>query len=346
MGRLRTGIFALALALLASGCVLAPKGTDAERERMEQAGRAYAKAAAERTVPDVPAPADWRDLLHRAFLANGDLEASWFEWNAAMARIDMAAAWPNSNLALGYEYMFSKEKMKAWDRTTLSAGFDPAMSLQAPIKARQGGKVALAEAQAAGQRFRVAKFNFQKQVLKAYLDLALTEEKIRIQRDNVELLRLLVQTAGNRVQAGGPQQDLLKAQIAHRLAENDLAKMESEARTMRAMFNGMLGRDAQAPLALQATLPPPRPLAADDQRLIAMAEDQNPDLGALSAQVRGRADALELARLRYLPDISPTAAITGDISRSLGAMVMLPTNLPMIRGAVNEAQAMGLFSCA
>src|SRR5256885_4068124 len=48
--------------------------------------------------------------LFRSFLANGDLEAAYFDWAAAFARIDQAANWPNSNLAPTFSYMFSGDR--------------------------------------------------------------------------------------------------------------------------------------------------------------------------------------------------------------------------------------------
>jgi outer membrane protein, heavy metal efflux system len=56
--------------------------------------------------------------------------------------------------------------------------------------------------------------------------------------------------------------------------------------------------------------------------------------------VAGRANALELARLAYLPDIIPSLSVTGSISQVLGAMIMLPTTLPAIRAAIDDAAAM------
>jgi len=333
-------VWPLLTGLLLSGCVLAPGEARQQRQELQSSGGPYQQPAERRPLPPLPQPASWQAVLQRAFLANGDLEAAYFDWSAAVARIDQAAAWPNTNVALGFDYMFSRENMKAWDRTTLSAGFDPAMSLSLPVKARQAGKVALEAARAAAHRFEAAKFDLQRRVLRAYFDLALAEERTRIQRDNVALLRLLLDTAANRVQAGGPQQDLLKVQIEHQLAGNELATLEAEANSMRAMLNGMLARDAQSPLTLPATLPAPRSAPASDAQLIAVATDLNPELAALAREVAGRRDALELARLAYLPDISPSAGITGSISRALGAMVMLPTNLPAIRGQIQEARAM------
>src|SRR5439155_10956182 len=134
-------------------------------------------------------------------------------------------------------------------------------------------------------------------------------------------------TVSGRVRAGAAQQDLLKVQTQYRLAENELSSMESEAKSMRAMLNAMMGRDAAARLEV-TDLPAPRTVAVDDAKLIAIAVSQNPELSALAQQVKGREDALELARLAYIPDINPMAAFTGSISQSVGAVVMLPTALP------------------
>lgn len=328
------------VALLLSGCVLAPKETAPERQRLEQTGKPYETVAEKRELPDVPAPAAWRDVLHRALLANGDLEAAYFEWKAAMAQIPQVASWPNSNLSPSFSYMFSGENMKSWNRTTGTLQFDPAENLELPFKTSKRGQVALANARAAGAKFREAKFRLQRQVLQSYTDLALTQERIQIQRDNVSLLKLLADTAADRVRAGANQQDLLRAQTQYRLNENELANMESELRSMKAMLNGMLARDPRAPLELQPGLPPPRPLAVDDAKLIAVATSANPQLERLAREVEGRQDALELARLMYIPDINPMAGFTGSVSQMVGAMVMLPTNTPRIRGMIDEARAM------
>ena len=177
--------------------------------------------------------------------------------------------------------MFSSENVKAWDRTTLGVGFDPAMNLTLPAKVRAAGKVALDAAREAGERFRAIKFDVQRKVLSAYFELALTEELIRIEQDNLSLLRLLVESAATRAQAGGPLQDLLKAQLESRTAESDLANTRAKAASLRSMLNPMLGRAADASLTLPATLPSPRPVNVDDSRLIAIAVTQNPELAAL-----------------------------------------------------------------
>ena len=50
-------------------------------------------------------------------------------------------------------------------------------------------------------------------------------------------------------------------------------------------------------------------------------------------------DALERARMEYLPDVNPFAAVTGDVNQVIGVDVMLPTVLPRIKGMVKEARS-------
>lgn len=330
----------ITLALSVSGCVLRPHETDSERAKLAAVSQPFEAPPAARQLSDLPPEVQWRDVLSRAFLANGELEASYFEWKAALARIDQAAVWPNSNVALSFSYMFSPENIKSWNRTTIGVGFDPSMNLSLPLKARAGGRVALDAAQEAGEKFRAIKFDLQRKVLSAYLDLALTEELIRIQQDNRTLLKLVTDSAADRAEAGGPMQDLFKAMIESQTADNDLASLEAKARSMRSMLNGMLAREANAPLILPSSLPAPRVVIADDSRLIAVGAAQNPELAALARQVAGRTDAIEVARLAYVPDFSPSASITGDVSQTVGIMLMLPTKAPAIRAAIDEAQAM------
>jgi outer membrane protein, heavy metal efflux system len=334
------GLLGIATTVSLCACVLAPEGTREEEAKAGQVSQPYEAPIESRQLPELPAPAGWPAILSRAFLANGELEAAYFEWKAALARIDQAAVWPNSNVAVSFGYMFSPENVKAWNRTTIGVGFDPAMNLSFPIKARAGGKVALDAARETGERFRVVKFDLQRKVLTEYLELALTEELIRIERDNLRLLQLVRDSAADRAQAGGPLQDLFKAMIESETSENELASLEAKASSMRSTLNGMLGREANASLSLASGLPVPRTVPADDSQLIAVGVVQNPELAALAQQVAGRSDAVELARLAYLPDFSPSASIIGDISQSVGLLLMLPTKAPAIRAAISESQNM------
>ena len=337
--RFLTGAMVVGALLGAGGCVLAPKEAKEEQARLDEAETVYRRPFEKRQLADLSAEPTWRDVLRRAFLANGDLEAAYHEWAMAVSRIQQAGSYPNSPVSLGFEYMFSDESMKSWDRTTISAGFDAGESLLLPNKVYQSGKVATRDAQAAGERFAAAKFDLQRRVLNAWIDYALLAEQVRIQRENTSLLKLLNETAAGRVRAGGAQQDLLRTDIEYRMGEDELRTMESELPRMRAMLNAMLGRAPDAPLTPPAHLPEPRPVPADDASLLSVGVAANPELRALAFETSGRRNALERARMEYLPDVNPFAAVTGDVEQVIGVDVMLPTVLPRIKGMVKEARA-------
>jgi outer membrane protein TolC len=210
--------------------------------------------------------------------------------------------------------------------------------LPLPNKVYQSAKIAWRDAQAAGERFAAAKFKLQQQVLKSYIDYALMAEQVRVQQENTGLLKLLNDTASGRLQAGGTQQDLLRTGIELQMGQNMLGTMQSQLPGMRAMLNAMLLRPADAPLPPPATIPE-RPLLANDATILAIGVSANPELKALAYEVQGRGDAIERARMEYLPDINPMAGFTGSVSQMLGAEIMLPTAIPKIRGMVTEARA-------
>ncbi len=328
---------ALVIAAL-GGCALEPPGAEAERSRLANAGTAYETSIEARTLPELPESPTWRDALHRALLANGELEAAYFEWQAAVQRVEMASAYPNSNVQLGYSYMFSSERMKSFDRQTFSAGFDPSMSLELPSKVRQRGRLALDEARAAGEKFRAMKFDVQRRVLSSWAELERLARAREIQRERLALARLGMDLVRAAARAGGVQRDLVRAEEGLRTLENALLTLDAEHSATRAMLNAMLARDPHAPLSPAPDRP--RAFAASDDQVLLAAAERNPELGALAQQVRGRADALELARLRWLPDVSASIMATGSVSQALDAMVMLPTAVREIRGGIREAEAM------
>jgi outer membrane protein TolC len=134
------------------------------------------------------------------------------------------------------------------------------------------------------------------------------------------------------------QRDLLRAEASLRTLENNVQNTDAELKAMRAMLNGMLARDPNAPLAAAAA--DVREMAATDDQILAVAVEYNPEIAALAHQVQGRTDALELARMQWIPDINPSFMFTGSVSQAVGATIMLPTTIAEIKGGIREAEAM------
>jgi len=338
---MKRAIATTALAMIGiQGCALTPRGTGEEQSRVEDALAAYSVPRQERALPDLPERPTWREVLHRALVANGDLEAAVHEWRASLARVDEAAGYPNSNLTAGMQYLFSDENMKSFDRMTFAIGFDAMENLVFPSKARRAGEAALDAARASGERVRETKFAVQERVLGMWSDYSLLAEEIRIRRETLGLRELLAKTAAARIRSGGRIQESLAADLSLLQEQNELAARESQLRALRAELNAMLAREPEASLEAPDPFPDPRPLAVTDAALLEVAVDRNPELAALSHVVAGREDALSLARMRWIPDLNPLALFTGSTSWSLGGALVLPTTFAEIRGAIHESEAM------
>lgn len=323
--------------LVVSGCVIAPPEAKLEQNKVAEAGKLYAATRSSRVIPDLPANPAWRDVLSRALLANGELEASYFEWAMAASRIDQAGTWPTQSLELGYSYMFSGERLKAFDRSTFNANLMDPTPL--PNKTYQDAKVAWREAEAAGERFRQAKFELQARVLGTWADYALAAERIRIAQDNLRLLKLSVDTAGTRVRAGAPQQDLLRAQVEVSKAQNELETMRSDLVRQRATLNALLVRPADAALEAPASLPEARAMPDSDEQLIALGSRNNAEIAVLEKDLAARDAAIWRAKLEYQPQVNLAAGFTGSYTQMLGGSVLLPTRIPAIRAMVAEARS-------
>ena len=334
----RAVVLAAAVAVGFGGCALVPSGTREERLRAAQAGVAWQRPAGERVLPALGERPDWRDLLRHAFLANGELEAAYHEWQAALARIDVAAAYPNTNLSLDYEYLFSGGNLKAWDRSTLRLGIDPMQNLSFPTKVLAKGKVALADAQAAGDRFRAVKLRVQRDVLTAWYDYALAAEQLRIARETASLASLGGDVALARAAAGDGQEAALEALTGQARADDAVHALEAAVVGARTRVNAAAGRASDAPLAAPE-LPAPRPLP-DDPLVVAAGVRNNPELAALERERAGRTAAVSAARQEYIPDVNPFVGLEGSMAQFAGLALSLPARIAMIRGQIAESRAM------
>jgi len=101
-------------ATMLGGCVLAPQGAGDEHTKLNAASPPFEPRIEARQLPELPALATWQDVLSRGFLANGELESSYFDWKAAFARIDQAATWPNTNVALSFGYRDLASVRRPW----------------------------------------------------------------------------------------------------------------------------------------------------------------------------------------------------------------------------------------
>lgn len=328
----------IVMLLVLASCTLAPAGLDNQQAKLSNEKGFYGEAFSSRALPSLPQQPTWQDVLQRAFLANGDLEASYHDWAAAVARVRGAGAFPNVPLQVNFQYLLSSGQMKSWDRTTVSIQPNPMDNLALPPKIYKSAEVALHDAEAAGERFRAAKFALQQTVLTAWANYGLSAEQLRIENDNTALLRLLVQSLTQQTQTGGKQQDLLRLNLELSRSENKARNLATAVDQQRAALNALLGLPASSPLAPPERMPDPRPAPNAELLLAHYGPSQSPQLQALLAETQGRESALDLARMQFLPDLMPTFSFTGSVSQIIGGGLSLGASIPKIRASIEEAK--------
>ena len=173
------------------------------------------------------------------------------------------------------------------------------------------------------------RLDVQVRVHKAFDDLLLTDDEMRIHDQHLAIARQAIEEARIKYTNGRvPQQDMLKAQVAlTRLAEH-MIRFDHDADLARARLNTLLGRDPNAPLrvtgqfAVLVTLPEARSL--DD-----LAFRSRPDLLAAEQAAERSHKEKALASKAFVPDFTVSA---GYMIQQPGAFAR---NAYMVEGSMN-----------
>ncbi len=335
----RTAILFAALGLAA--CAIRPVGESAERDRAAEAGTAFVQRFEERKLPDLAPDAGLAAVQERAGLSNAELERAYWEWRAAIERVPQESTTPTT-AALSLETMLSGGMGSFLDRSSFTLSNDPMANIPWPKKLAVAGRIALDEARATGLRFEKARLELRERVTAAWWEWVVLGERIRLKEADLAYLDIAVAAVEARVRAGAATQgELLKLRVEESLARNDLETLRSEVPGRRAELNALLSRRPDAPVAMPGTVDAPRPADFADEALLARAADRNPELLALSREMQGRTQAIELARLQYLPDFSLGVGLDpGEWATRVMGMITVPIlRRPAIEGAIEQARA-------
>lgn len=323
-----------------AACTVHPPGEREERARATRMGTAFEKPIEVRQIRPLPANPTPEQLVEYALLSNAALEQHYWEWRSAIEQIPQDATQTTTlNVAAGTSITHGHT---GWGSSTLALSNDPMTDIKWPSKLDAAAMQTLENARAAGRRFIKAKYDLRNKVLSAYYDYALNAELIRLQQSNQQLLQTtaMVTEANNEAGSSGLR-DLLKAGNEADRSGNDIANMQAQLPSQRAMINALLSRPPDAPLPLPAELPPARTVAYGDAELVGLAARQNPELIALADEIRGRKAGIRLAKLQYVPDFNLSAGtdLMGVTQSLLGQSTIPILRYEALNAAVAQAEA-------
>ncbi len=146
------------------------------------------------------------------------------------------------------------------------------------------------------EELRAKEVEIVTKVKSAYADFFMANKSIEIQKELLELVRLVSVTADNLYRVGkAPQQDVIKALLEQTELLNKLTWAEKDLTTSQAKLNTLLSRSPNSPVGQLSELTL-TPLSLQFPDLEKLALEQRPELRALESVINKSEKSLELAR--------------------------------------------------
>lgn len=287
---------AMALTLLLAGCKGVPtQGEKQARQQAQTVAADYRPQGQKPPLPVLSTNSTLGDFLKFALLNQPAVEGAYYDWLASIERITTARSFPDP------QFTFQMDVQDVV--TSIMPGLMAAFPW--PSKLRAGAEVASAESQARYYAFQSSVLATAFQVKRAYYQLFFLAEKIRVNREILDVLSDLEKLARVQNEVGKVTlQDVLRAQIEQDQLRNEIANLEDSRTALIAQFKAALGLRAEEPDPPVPTRFESTPLDLTSERLLASALGQNQRIKALEAEVRAAEASLLLARKARLPDFS------------------------------------------
>ena len=294
--------------------------TPGERDSREQVQKVLSKYRPTGVVLELPALRSGgspETFVRYAIYQHPQVEAAYYEWLASVEKITRERSLPDPRLTFQA------------DLTQIIMALMPGlmMDFPGPGKLRAAAKVATAEGGMKYFQFETAVLQVAYGFKKAWYDLRLVDERIRVNQEMVTLLQELEKLAQSRTEVGkGSLQDLLRTQMEKERLQTELTNLRDSRGWFVTQFKAALGLGAGDP-----TPPLPRslqssPLSTSGDQILATAMARNPRLKAMEADVRRAEAALVVARKTRLPDFA--LGVMADVKaspvmvRPLGGMTL------------------------
>ncbi len=295
---LRNGalVSVLILAMVLAGCKGIPtQGEKEARRQLQESATKYRPEGRKPPLPVLTTNSSLGDFLTFALLNQPKVEAAYFDWAASVERITTARSFPDP------QFTFQMDIQNVV--TSIMPGLMG--TIPWPDKLRVGAQIASAESQAKFFTYQSAVLTSAFEVKRAYFQLYFLAEKIRVNRETLQLLGELEKLALAQNEVGKVTlQDVLRAQIEEDRLGTEIANLEDSRNSLLAQFKAALGLQADDPAPPMPQRFESTPLDLTADKLFATALTQNTRLKAMEAEVRAAEASILLAEKARLPDFS------------------------------------------
>ncbi len=322
------------LTVYLSGCYgLQTQSEQQARSNFEALSRVYHPGDLHVPLPRLDQNATLATLITYAMLNQPRVAEAYYNYTYSIERITVERSLPDPKVTF------------EMDVTNVVSTVMPGLMIDIPwpMKLVARADVASAQSQAKYFIFESAVLETAFGVKRPYYRLHFLEDRIRVNRNMLNLMNQLEQVARAQNEAGKVTlQDVLRAQIEQERLKTEIANLEDSRNPLMAELKTALGispdqPDPPVPSEFKST-----PLDLSSDQLYATAMAHNPQLKSMEAEVRAAGDGIRLARMSRLPDF--TIGVQADVK---AAPVMyrpkfemtLPIWLDKIAAEIASAQA-------
>ncbi len=287
---------ALAVGVLLAGCKGMPtKEERTARQDLQSVSNVFQPLPAGKALPPLTPGAPLGDYLRFAMLNQPQVVAAYYDWVASVERITVERSLPDPRITFETDIMDIVQ--------TIMPGL--MMEFPGPGKLNAAALVASAESRTKYFAFETAVLQAALAVKEAYYQLWFLEEKIRINRQTLELLGDLEKLARAKNDTGKVTlQDVYRAQIEQDQLTTELVNLEDSRRALMAQLKGALGLRREQPDPPVPTKWETTPLNLEGEAILDTAFARNPRLKGMEAELRMAEAAIAMARKSRVPDFS------------------------------------------
>jgi len=320
------GLPYLILALFLQGCVGVP--TAAERQARLETTQVTAKFQPQ-ALPVLTTNATLSELLQYAMLNSPAVRAAYFDWLASVERITQARSLP--------------DPVVTYQMDIQSVVSMPGLMMEIPGPGKLGlrAEVASKETEAGYYAFEAEVLQTAFEVKKAYYQLYFLTDKIRVNRETLNLLAQMEQIARRQNDVGkATLQDVLRIQMEKDRLDTEIANLDDSRAPLAAAFKAVLGLkagDSAPPLPVRFET---TPLDVSLDQMLAVVYERNPRLKAMEADVSRAEASLRLAAKARIPDFAVGLETDFTGWPSPMAALTLPIWRDKTAAEIAEAQAM------
>ena len=249
---------------------------------------------------------------------NPALLASRQRWIEKQRGIAVTNGWPNP------EFGFMLDDIPTDGGAPMMFEYSLSQEIMFPTKLIAMRNMAKSEAGMAGADFQVKQMEVYTAVKQAYYDLLYAQRGLAIMRENLELMRQFNTVAEANYRSGAsPLQDTLRSQTELAKMETEIAAMEAMETMARNKLNYLLGREADAPLAIQEEFSNISP--EFDLEALRRLSQSNPAIQSMTWELEMARGNVSMAKAEFWPDFKLSFSFVQSTVMDPMLMKMLDT---------------------